>query len=638
MKALSLGSWISLRRPVRLLLLSLQALVAIPGSGTAQNFTAAGDFSAVLATVKRRVIRQSVPVETVRLSTAADGALRYLGAPPDHHFLPDGAKFVSPDDAATGFVLQNGRLLGVKSDRVALRVVRSRVRRNRSIVTLGQSYAGVPVFGAEIKAQVNADEGVEALLSHLATDLGPLESGDLKVQPTLAAERAATMVPALLAPETRGLGLDVGRPRLVLFDPTLLGETGPIRLAWQINAATRDGVTLDQEVFLDAHTGELIERISNLYDALDREIYDAANSNSDPGTLLRSEGGPASTVKDVNGAYTAYGEVYTFYQTYHGRDSYDDEGSTLSATVRFCDSTILGPGCSFSKSGQWNASRKRMYFGPGMTVDDITGHEVTHGVTRDESGLIYKNESGAINESFSDLWGEFIDLTDGTGNDSSSVRWLVGEDAPKWLGKGLRDMMAPTNFMDADRLNSPLYQPPSDTSDNGGVHHNSGVNNKLCFLLTDGQTFNGQTVQGMGIQRIADLYYEAQTGILTSTSGWTDLFHALQQAAINLDWTVAERNNLFRACLAVEIADPQGLWVNGHDLCPFPNGAQTCTFPIPFWQPSGGGPYWNINQANAGANPGDVLHIVTGHYNESVLVNKRLRLVPEGGPLLIGQP
>ncbi len=136
-----------------------------------------------------------------------------------------------------------------------------------------------------------------------------------------------------------------------------------------------------------------------------------------------------------------------------------------------------------------------MVYGDGYPVDDIVGHELTHGVTEFESGLFYYYQSGAINESFSDVWGEFIDLSNSSGDDSASARWLIGEDRP--VRGASRDMAnPPTHFPngfgdDPDRMQSDLYDADADEDDNGGVHSNSGVNNKAAYLLTDGDTFNG---------------------------------------------------------------------------------------------------------------------------------------------------
>ncbi len=131
-----------------------------------------------------------------------------------------------------------------------------------------------------------------------------------------------------------------------------------------------------------------------------------------------------------------------------------------------------------------------------------------------------------------------------------SVRWLMGEEInspttnPPIVG-ALRDMRDPTLATDKTNPNlSDLAFPQPDmmsshyyytgTEDNGGVHYNSGINNKAVYLMTDGSTFNGQTVTGLGITKVAKIYYEAQTNLLTSGSDYLDLSNDLVQACENL--------------------------------------------------------------------------------------------------------
>lgn len=116
----------------------------------------------------------------------------------------------------------------------------------------------------------------------------------------------------------------------------------------------------------------------------------------------------------------------------------------------------------------------------------------------------------------------------------------------------------PTAFSDPNRHEGvhwhPLAQNPSRFNDWGGVHTNSGVGNKLCYLLTDGDTFNGHTIFGMGIDTTARLFYECQTsGLLTSGADYADLGGVLLQAANNLDLSQPEKDNVKEACQAVEI-------------------------------------------------------------------------------------
>ena len=87
---------------------------------------------------------------------------------------------------------------------------------------------------------------------------------------------------------------------------------------------------------------------------------------------------------------------------------------------------------------------------------------------------------------------------------------------------------------DPDRTGSSFYTADPNEDDGGGVHTNSGVNNKAAFLLTDGGTFNGQTVQPLGIDKVARLYYVVETTLLTSAADYQDLASALQQACQTL--------------------------------------------------------------------------------------------------------
>jgi hypothetical protein len=179
---------------------------------------------------------------------------------------------------------------------------------------------------------------------------------------------------------------------------------------------------------------------------------------------------------------------------------------------------------------------------------------MAHGLTQFESNLFYYMQSGAVNESLSDIWGELIDLsyTNGLDNDSSTVRWKLGENLP--IG-AIRDMKDPTVFGDPDRMLSANYY--CGTADNGGVHTNSGVGNKAAYLMVDGGTFNGYTVTGIGIDKTIKIFYEAQTNLLTSAADYQDLHDALNQACTNLTGTVgittANCDQVRKAIAAVEM-------------------------------------------------------------------------------------
>jgi bacillolysin len=146
----------------------------------------------------------------------------------------------------------------------------------------------------------------------------------------------------------------------------------------------------------------------------------------------------------------------------------------------------------------WNGSQMAYGDGDGSTFInfsgdlDVVGHELTHGVTEATSNLIYQNESGALNEAFSDIMGTSIEFAYGTGN------WTIGEDIT--VGKnGIRNMANPNEDGDPSHYEDRY----TGTSDNGGVHINSGIANHWYFLLVNGgQNANSNRASGTNVQGI----------------------------------------------------------------------------------------------------------------------------------------
>ncbi|MGD4048251.1 M4 family metallopeptidase, partial [Xanthomonas citri pv. citri] len=148
------------------------------------------------------------------------------------------------------------------------------------------------------------------------------------------------------------------------------------------------------------------------------------------------------------------------YQSRFARDSLDGAGLSLKSTVRYCDP--LEP-CPLANAF-WNG--EQMIYGQGFaSADDVVAHELTHGVTDFSSHLFYYYQSGALNESLSDIFGELVDQADGVDGAGGPVRWQLGEDLP--IG-AIRSMANPPAHGDPDRTGSPLYF--GGPEDNGGVH------------------------------------------------------------------------------------------------------------------------------------------------------------------------
>ena len=257
--------------------------------------------------------------------------------------------------------------------------------------------------------------------------------------------------------------------------------------------------------------------------------YTANSGNTLPGVFLCDQTQPGCTGNvnpDADAAQRYALGMDTFLYNQDKRDGINGDGMTIVSTVNFCDPAYP---CPFANAF-WSGSQ--MVYGAGYPLaDDVVGHELAHGVTQYESGLFYYYQSGAIDESFSDIWGELYDQSNGQGNDAPSVKWLMGEDAP---GGAIRSMSNPSAapYLDPDAINSALYY--TGWQDNGGVHTNSGVNNKAAYLMVEGGTFNGRTVSALGAAKTLDIYYEVQTNLLTSGSDYGDLYYGLYQGCLNL--------------------------------------------------------------------------------------------------------
>lgn len=202
-------------------------------------------------------------------------------------------------------------------------------------------------------------------------------------------------------------------------------------------------------------------------------------------------------------------EVYNYYLEKHNRDSYDDAGGNIDSVVHY-DKDY--------NNAAWTGQYMIYGDGDGQTfkplsgANDIIAHELTHAVTERTSNLEYKDQSGALNESFSDVFGYFVDPDD----------WLMGEDVytPGTEGDGLRSLKDPEQFNQPAHMDQYQYG----SEDNGGVHTNSGIPNKAAYL----------TINEIGKDKAEQIYYLALTEYLTQNSEFSDAKTALIEAAANL--------------------------------------------------------------------------------------------------------
>lgn len=410
-----------------------------------------------------------------------------------------------------------------------------------AVVRFQQTVDGVPVLGGQLVAVLDRSRALVAVSGEVS-QAASARTYDIAAS---VAQRTARRVTA------RRHGLDVAavrsaRPVRVMYDASLLDPGGRpgARAAWQVEVTARHGLDVRELVLVDAATGAVSLQVDQVARALERVVCDNAGlSTGDevcrPGQYDRVEGQPATGIPDVDQAYDLTGATSEWFATRLGVDltaligSDQGDGRKIRSTTRYC-----GPeGCPLDNAF-WTG--EQMVYGAGFTsADDVVAHELTHGVTQAVTGLVYWFQSGAINESMSDVFGELVDLGNGVGTDTADVRWVLGEDLGVTTGGVARDMADPTVYGQPDHTGSDLYDFAPDYDDNGGVHTNSGVANKTAYLVADGTAaetggaFNGQAFPGIGIDKTALVYWSALQ-LLTPGADFVDLAAALQQACTNL--------------------------------------------------------------------------------------------------------
>lgn len=231
----------------------------------------------------------------------------------------------------------------------------------------------------------------------------------------------------------------------------------------------------------------LMSSMFSVSDKLYRSIFDAGHKEYLPGTLIRFEGKrQKSRDSAVSEAYDYSGSTYNFFRDIFNRNSIDTNGMRLDSTVHY--------GKAYNNAF-WNGTQMVYGDGDGEIFQrftkclDVIGHELTHGVTQYEAALQYEGQAGALNESFSDVFGSLIKQYSLNKQTVDEADWLVGADlfTTKIDGKALRSLKEPgTAYDDPTIGKDPQPDRMKDyvktESDNGGVHINSGIPNRAFYL------------------------------------------------------------------------------------------------------------------------------------------------------------
>lgn len=427
---------------------------------------------------------------------------------------------------------QNSILIRQENDRYNKFLREKNINLSNEHFFFNQKIKNIPVYGANLIIHLRADSEVYSISGNLVTDetLNKQQITEGKAREIAYEEAKKEASPDLQLKI-------VGSDRMVL-NKKILGlsedETNYLTVATTVGKAS-EPIAFLRKYFVDVTSGKVVYAEDLILQALNRQIYDCRGGGC---RLSRGEGSAATGSPSIDNPYDIMGETYNYYFGSFGRDSFDDRGGTIRVNV-------MSP----CRNAYWDGTKIGIC--EDMIAADVLAHEFTHGVTQHTAGLIYQYQSGALNESISDIFGSAIDQN-----------WTMGENTQ--VG-ALRSMSNPPSAGDPDRLFSSYYYCGS--GDNGGVHVNSGVLNKAFFLMTDGEAFNGCSVSGIGREKSHAVVYRALTTYVSSSDNFRGIYDAILSACGDLYQAGSADCNTVRSALQATEMDQQPSGTQGGARC-----------------------------------------------------------------------
>jgi Zn-dependent metalloprotease len=329
----------------------------------------------------------------------ATGKAGFVRVGPSGDLLPGSSD--KPVAKADAFLDEYAGVFGAQRSQL----VRQDAASNRygTTVTYTQEYRGVPVWGSMLRVNLDTEGDLTSVNGEVVPDLS------LSTSPRLSGDEAAQRAVRLVRANPPGegkvatAGLEAASSQLVVYrDGLVRGAQGTSELAYQVEVTNKANIR--DMVFVSAQSGKSVNRYSMIDDSLDREFYEA-NQKNGKAKLVWSEGDkfPGNLNEDQQSMILSTGEAYWFFENVFTRDSYDGLGHTMSTINN--DPRIECP------NANWNGVTTN--YCDGVSSDDVVAHEWGHAYTEYTHGLIYQWQPGALNESYSDIWGETIDLING---------------------------------------------------------------------------------------------------------------------------------------------------------------------------------------------------------------------------------
>ncbi|WP_176449707.1 M4 family metallopeptidase [Lentibacillus sp. CBA3610] len=410
---------------------------------------------------------------------------------------------------------------------------------------LKQTYKGIPVYGADQTIALEEDNTVTAYFGQVVSDLNVKNN---VTDSPISEEKAVDIFKSELENKIGKVNQydgDIQADRYIYEYEDTFYDT------YLVTASTTNPEVGYWHYFIDAANGNIIDYFDATHNVTafgtgvfgDRQKFEAQayegmyrlfdEMRGDGVVTYDNETGVNLDVVSINkmfkdgSAVDAHANAQTTYDYYmdtFGRDSVDDNGQILISAVHVGDNW---------NNASWNGRQMSYGDGDGERFHplaaglDVAAHEMTHGVIQHTANLVYRDESGALNESLADIFGAMVDRND----------WLIGEEIMADGTMALRSLEDPAALTER-RTQAPY---PDHWSlrytgdlDNGGVHINSSINNKAAYLMSEGGEHYGVTVDGVGREATEQIYYRALDLYLTSSSDFSMMRQAAIQAAGDL--------------------------------------------------------------------------------------------------------
>jgi Zn-dependent metalloprotease len=529
-------------------------------------------FAAFAQNIRQRDIDAFIAqTGAVATTDKATSSLNFLRFPIGQALNLEGT---TPEQKAMSFLTKYPALFEKKTDKDSYQVKENkRDHYGLDHVTLQQYYDRVPVFDGVLKFHFNKDGGLTSLNGNF------IIAQKLNATPSISSEIAGQRAIQMVTRQKMGkfsAPLKINKNTLLVFQKGLAqGYKGALHLVYEVEV--RNDADVREFLYIDAHTNELVEQFTGMH-AIDRKLYET--SVSAPNLKWQeADGIPSAKFTALDqwqkSEIESAGHMYNLMKNAFGHNSYDNAGAAM-VTINNDPSV----GCP---NANWNGISAN--YCTGVASDDIVAHEWAHAYTEHTSGLIYAWQAGAMNEAYSDIWGETVDQLNGYFDNAesnalrngcaSSAKWQIGEQASAF-GGALRDMWDPTCNNNPGKVSDPQYW--CAYNDNGGVHTNSGILNHAFALLVDGGTYNGHSIAGLGLTKTAHLFWHAQVTHMISTTDFAaqaDILEASLLELIGIDlpklttsaapgglsgikFTASDLQQLLKVNLAIEMREEHG--------------------------------------------------------------------------------